>query len=339
MSEKIERPPRRDLNETSKRILLFLADKWLSSPLCAARCWNTHELIEAGLVATDDDGDHKPTDLGIRYSRAWLDLDGFQQRTRANVLSLVARGPVPSSELEGQPSALGFAFRWLLRSGELARLFSAGEGPLYGLPETGGDPTQSPGWSRLVAGSGIQYAPALNGLLSTGMAYKANWEKDRLVRLTTRGARRSLWERPGGRLLQKILPAWRATAPEGVIDDFLGRRLGPVTATLEAWITEDARRSSEAAIPDIRLVEALLSAAAGDWEYLVSLARLTLSDYWAMDALRGRGAEAHTDGAALVIDALVTARARFGGGDMETMRAIKGTPPSRWRPPVYRRAS
>jgi hypothetical protein len=57
-----------------------------------------------------------------------------------------------------------------------------------------------------------------------------------------------------------------------------------------------------------------------------------------MSALRSRGVDAHSDGANLVIDALDTARARWGGGDMQTMRAIKGTPPMRWRPPVYRRA-
>jgi len=146
------------------------------------------------------------------------------------------------------------------------------------------------------------------------------------------------WDRPGGALLKEILPAWRAVTSEGAVDGFLGRQLGQVVVVIEDWIVRDARRSSQAAIPDARLENALRLAEGGDWEELWALARTTLSDYWAMNALRSRGADAHSDGANLVIDALVTARARWGGGDMQTMRAIKGTPPMRWRPPVYRRA-
>ena len=147
------------------------------------------------------------------------------------------------------------------------------------------------------------------------------------------------WDRPGGALLKKILPVWRASVPdEAAVDGFLERQLGEVVTVIEEWIGVDARRSSKAAIPDTRLENALRLAEGDDWEELVVLARSTLPDYWAMDALRSRAADAHSDGATLVIDALVTARARWGGGDMETMRAIKGTPPRRWRPPVYRRS-
>lgn len=150
---------------------------------------------------------------------------------------------------------------------------------------------------------------------------------------------RTAWDRPGGALLKKILPAWRAVTPDGAVDGFLERQLGEVVVVIEDWIVRDARRSSQAAIPDARLENALRLAEGGDWEELWALARSTLPDYWAMNALRGRGADAHSDGATLVIDALVTARARWGGGDGQTMRAIKGTPPMRWRPPVYRRAT
>lgn len=54
----------------------------------------------------------------------------------------------------------------------------------------------------------------------------------------------------------------------------------------------DARRSSEAAISDVRLVAALVNAADRGVEALVALAQSALSDDWAMDALRGRGAKA-----------------------------------------------
>ena len=281
-----------------------------------------YELTDAGLVE-DDDGDLRPTELGIDFSRTWLDLDGYQQRRRAKVLSLVANGPVPVSDAED-----GFAYRWLLRSGEIAK-YPRLEGHLnarYGLPETDGDPTRSRAWSRLLASSDLKYTPSLNGLLAAGLAYRADWERSRPVRLTDRGKRKALWERPGGCLLRKILPAWRAATTKGAVDDFLGRQLARVVDLLETWIAGDARRSSTTAIPDTRLHESLRVAATGDPDDLIALARLTLSDYWAMDALRARGADAHADGTKLVTDALVAARARAGGGDRETLLAVQGRP-------------
>ena len=337
MSEMIETPPRRNLNLRSKRLLLHVVDSWSSSEVPLRFTRGVDELTDAGLVE-DDDGDLRPTERGIDFSRTWLDLEGYQQRRRAKVLSLVANGPVPVSD--AQDVSLGFAYRWLLRSGEIARYprLEGHTNDRYGLPETDGDPTQSRAWSRLLASGTLKYTPSLNGLLAAGLAYQADWEGNRPpVRLTERGKQKVLWERPGGCLLRKILPAWRAATTKGAVDDFLGRQLASVVDVLETWIARDARRSSKAAIPDTRLHESLLVAATGDPEDLIALARLTLSDYWAMDALRARGADAHADGAKLVTDALVAARAREGGGDRETLLAVQGKPPGGWRPPVYRR--
>jgi len=53
----------------------------------------------------------------------------------------------------------------------------------------------------------------------------------------------AFWDRPGGRLLRKILPVWRESTAEGVLDDFLSRELPRVVDALEAWIAKDPERT------------------------------------------------------------------------------------------------
>jgi hypothetical protein len=93
------------------------------------------------------------------------------------------------------------------------------------------------------------------------------------------------------------------------------------------------------AIPDPDLRRALALAADDDSDELHRFARSTLSDYWAMEALRDRAVVAHPDGERLVIDALMVVRARFGGGSRDSIRALEGRAPRHWRPPVYQRAA
>lgn len=332
------KPPHLDLDERSERLLLVFADSWLSSYVPVRFGGSVHDLIDEGLVTRDSNADLLvlPTALGLRYSRAWLDLDGRLQGMRAKLLNRIANSPVDTAEAEH--ASFGFAYRWLLRSGQIASYRpTQGEpwGRRYGLPQSEGAEPRTEGrqWSRFLIGPDVKYTPEVEPLLAAGLVYRATWEHGGPVRLTARGQQRALWQRPGGQFLETLLPAWRAATPTGAVDDFLGRQLGGVVVMVEGWIVRDARRSSQTAIPDPDLRRALALAADDDSDELDRFARSVLSDYWAMEALRDRAGVAHPDGERLVMDALLVARAR-----RDSIQALKGHAPRRWRPPVYQRA-
>jgi len=332
MTTPIDTPRRRDLEERSKTLLVKVVDAWLSSGLPLRYTGGVDELTKAGLLVDDKD-DLTPTDLGILYSRRWLDLEGHQRRTRAILLDLIAGGPKPVADVD-IPS-VWFARRRLLRAGELAWFpSSVGGRGRNGLPEKlDGDPTETRAWHRLLASPKVKYARSLDPLLAAGLAYRADWEPGMPVRLSERGKQVALWQRPGGQLLRLILPAWKAALPEGAVDGFLSRQLAAVVDMLDAWIPGDARRRSEAAIPDDVLDRALRLAADGDRDELLSLAASVAGDYWAMDALQRRG-ESHPQGARLILDALASASSGDNRADRSALQALEGKRPSGWTPPI-----
>jgi|GEM_PF-3958851 len=113
-----------------------------------------------------------------------------------------------------------------------------------------------------------------------------------------------LWRMPGGKLLKEVMAAWERLSSPDSIADLVARRLPYLVRFVELWIVDDALRASRDAISDQRLEAAIERAyGGGSNQALRDLAVLTLSDYWAMDALMRR-ARSYKSGQRLIVEAL-----------------------------------
>lgn len=149
------------------------------------------------------------------------------------------------------------------------------------------------------------------------------------------------WQSPGGKLLRRILPAWRASLPNDLADEldpFVEENLAELTRMVGFWIVEDAQRESRQLISDAALQDAA-DALKGDDDRsaLVGLVRPVVGHFWGIQALMSRAREIE-----LATDAIVDAFRRAAEGPdarvTETiLLALESGPPAGWSTPEYSR--
>ena len=103
------------------------------------------------------------------------------------------------------------------------------------------------------------------------------------------------WQSPGGKLLRRILPAWRASLRTDLADEldpFVDENLAELTRMVGFWIVEDAQRESRQLISDAALQDAADALKdADELSPLVGLVRPVVGHFWGMQALMSRAQE------------------------------------------------
>ena len=149
------------------------------------------------------------------------------------------------------------------------------------------------------------------------------------------------WQSPGGKLLRRILPAWRASLRTDLADEldpFVDENLAELTRMVGFWIVEDAQRESRQLISDAALQDAA-DALKDDDELspLVGLVRPVVGHFWGMQALMSRAQEIELPTNAIADAFRRAAEGRDAQATETILLALEKGPPAGWSTPEYSR--
>ena len=149
------------------------------------------------------------------------------------------------------------------------------------------------------------------------------------------------WQSPGGKLLRRILPAWRASLPTDLADEldpFVDENLAELTRMVGFWIVEDAQRESRQLISDAALQDAADALKdADELSPLVGLVRPVVGHFWGMQALMSRAQEIELPTNAIADAFRRAAEGRDAQATETILLALEKGPPAGWSTPEYSR--